>query len=141
MSIGEAVEEQVEAKAAVPWLQHTTYDYDNQQATPLFPGAPNELSGDKLTNGIGANDHQSMEVDDEDDIGFSLDQLLNIPKTSDIGQVNLCVFELMCNFSASHRNGRRNIIRGANLSCKSSSLIIVFFCCCFVNTTGKVNVS
>lgn len=99
MSIGEAVEEQVEAKAAVPWLQHTTYDYDNQQATPLFPGAPNELSGDKLTNGIGANDHQSMEVDDEDDIGFSLDQLLNIPKTSDIGQVNLCVFELMCNFS------------------------------------------
>ncbi|KAI6175892.1 Transcription initiation factor IIE subunit alpha [Aphelenchoides bicaudatus] len=86
VSIGEAVEEQIEAKSAVPWLQHTTYDYDNQQATPITGFSSQDLFGDKLTNRNVSID-QSMEVDDVNDTGFSLDQLLNVSRTADIGQL------------------------------------------------------
>jgi hypothetical protein len=97
VQIGEAVEEQVEAKAAVPWLQHSTYDYDNQQTTPLagFPGAPNDLFSNGLTNGLSVKDHQSMEVDGDGDTGFSLEQMLNVSKAADIWQVTLCVFSFV----------------------------------------------
>jgi hypothetical protein len=84
VSFGEAVEDQIEAKSAVPWLQHSTYDYENQPSASFFP------TSDILNHGqLNGTSGEPMEVDEsKDDSGFSLDQLLNVSKDMDIGQVS-----------------------------------------------------
>lgn len=89
VSIGEATEEQIEAKSAVPWLQHSTYDYDNQPSMS-FSGNSNTFNGNQI-NGI----EEPMEVDDsEDNLGLSLDLMFKVSKNIDIGQVRIYVCSL-----------------------------------------------
>jgi len=86
VSIGEAVEETIEAKSAVPWLQHTTYDYDNQPSSG-FPVAGDGTIKENLLNGKSNEFSVDMVNEYEAKFGPSLKQLLKVSKISDILQL------------------------------------------------------
>ncbi|KAI6214097.1 Transcription initiation factor IIE subunit alpha [Aphelenchoides besseyi] len=94
VSIGEQAEVQVEAKAAVPWLQHNTHD-EPTAASKLTNG--NELSNseNRLTQMIiqaaAASDSSATKSQENgthvEDSPSLLDQMLGIGKTTDINDL------------------------------------------------------